>query len=317
MDKNSTKRHPIQVVSHRTGLSPDLLRTWERRYGVVRPGRTRGGHRLYSDSDIDRLRLVRQAIEPGRPIGLVAGLSRPELEEMVQEDHLAEPGTDQAGDGSLPPSSLFEAVEALEQIDAEALIRSLSTAAARSPGRVAREILVPLLQHLGRLWAGEPHPGRQLEIRLRPVGADETPAAGVAARLVVAAPARMGSELAAQMVVLTGARRGWQVVHLGLGVTASRIAQAAEGARAVALILDRVGPGSDAIVVVRELTTTLGGDAELLAVVGGDRAGRAGHLAGTTTVGSLEELESRLDHIRQRPTGPTIRDLATSGGESP
>ena len=42
----STKRHPIQVVARRTGLTVDVLRVWEKRYGVVEPGRSSGGHRL-------------------------------------------------------------------------------------------------------------------------------------------------------------------------------------------------------------------------------------------------------------------------------
>ena len=47
-------RHPIQVVARRTGLSADVIRVWERRYGAVAPKRVAGGRRLYSDNDIKR-----------------------------------------------------------------------------------------------------------------------------------------------------------------------------------------------------------------------------------------------------------------------
>ena len=50
------KRHPIQVVAKRTGLTADVLRVWEKRYAVVEPGRSDGGHRLYSDLDVERLK---------------------------------------------------------------------------------------------------------------------------------------------------------------------------------------------------------------------------------------------------------------------
>jgi DNA-binding transcriptional MerR regulator len=63
------KRHPIQVVARRTGLSPDVLRVWEKRYQAVEPGRTKTGRRLYSDDDIERLRLLREATSRGRRIG--------------------------------------------------------------------------------------------------------------------------------------------------------------------------------------------------------------------------------------------------------
>jgi MerR family transcriptional regulator, light-induced transcriptional regulator len=50
--------HPIQVVTRRTGVSADVLRVWEKRYAVVTPIRSASGRRLYSDADIERLRLL-------------------------------------------------------------------------------------------------------------------------------------------------------------------------------------------------------------------------------------------------------------------
>lgn len=46
----------MKVVVHETGLKPDTLRAWERRYGVPNPQRTSGGHRLYSQYEIDMLK---------------------------------------------------------------------------------------------------------------------------------------------------------------------------------------------------------------------------------------------------------------------
>ena len=56
----------IGVVAERTGLSQELLRAWERRYDAVVPVRSEGGQRLYTDADVDRLRLLRLAVEGGR-----------------------------------------------------------------------------------------------------------------------------------------------------------------------------------------------------------------------------------------------------------
>src|SRR5918999_1341804 len=78
--------HPIGVVTRRTGLSPDLLRVWEKRYHVVRPRRSSGGRRLYSDADIERLRLLYRATLAGRGIGQVATLSTPTLAALVRRD---------------------------------------------------------------------------------------------------------------------------------------------------------------------------------------------------------------------------------------
>ena len=83
------KRHPIKVVARRTGLSPEVLRVWEKRYAVVEPGRTKTARRLYSDADIERLRILRQATLLGRRIGEISGLTTEALAAQVKEDREA------------------------------------------------------------------------------------------------------------------------------------------------------------------------------------------------------------------------------------
>src|SRR5512143_21813 len=78
--------HPIQVVARRTGLSPDVIRAWERRYHAVAPQRSTTARRLYSNEDIARLQCLRQATQSGRRIGDVARLSLPELQALLQQD---------------------------------------------------------------------------------------------------------------------------------------------------------------------------------------------------------------------------------------
>ena len=84
-------RHPIQVVARRTGLSADVIRVWERRYRVVEPQRASNARRLYSDADVERLTLLRQATAAGRRIGDVAALSTAALRELVAADASAAP----------------------------------------------------------------------------------------------------------------------------------------------------------------------------------------------------------------------------------
>src|SRR5512132_1147185 len=81
-----TPRHPIAVVAERTGLSQDVLRVWERRYGVVTPTRGPGGQRLYTDADVERLALLNAATRAGRGIGQVAGLTTDAIASLVDED---------------------------------------------------------------------------------------------------------------------------------------------------------------------------------------------------------------------------------------
>ncbi|PPE74037.1 hypothetical protein C3942_11655 [Solimonas fluminis] len=65
----------IAAVSRLTGMPIPTIRMWERRYGVVAPARSTGNGRLYSRSDIDRLVLLKAAVDAGHAIGTIASLS--------------------------------------------------------------------------------------------------------------------------------------------------------------------------------------------------------------------------------------------------
>ena len=76
--------YPLRTAARLTGLSPELLRAWERRYGAVRPGRTPGGSRRYTAADLERLRLLKEAVDAGHRIGEIAVLPAAELQRRVE-----------------------------------------------------------------------------------------------------------------------------------------------------------------------------------------------------------------------------------------
>src|SRR6187200_3531359 len=73
--------YPIRAVSKMTGIGIDTLRAWERRYGAVTPTRDDRG-RMYTEADVERLRLLNGAVERGHSIGRLAGLSNDQLTEL-------------------------------------------------------------------------------------------------------------------------------------------------------------------------------------------------------------------------------------------
>src|SRR5688500_6713530 len=97
-------RHPIGVVAERTGLSPDLLRVWELRYRAVEPSRAADGQRLYSDDDVERLRLLRLGTLAGRSIRQVAQLPTEALTQLVREDEAARQRAARREERALPAS---------------------------------------------------------------------------------------------------------------------------------------------------------------------------------------------------------------------
>src|SRR5205085_2625955 len=69
----------IRSASRLTGLSPEVIRAWERRYALLSPQRTDGGYRVYTADDLDVLRGAKSLVSAGQSIGDVARLPRDRL----------------------------------------------------------------------------------------------------------------------------------------------------------------------------------------------------------------------------------------------
>jgi DNA-binding transcriptional MerR regulator/methylmalonyl-CoA mutase cobalamin-binding subunit len=280
---SSAPRHPIGVVSRRTGLKPDLIRAWERRYGAVEPGRSETRRRFYSDADVERLLLLRRVVNTGRGISQVAGLSNAELEALIA----AEPNpalaygqpvrtAPEGGLDEVAESILNRCLAAAQRLDVREMELELDRASVLfSRVHLMERLLVPLMRRIGELW----HQGT-----LRPI--HEHMASSVvrsflggmhgtchpeisAPHLVVTTPQRQRHELGALLAAATAACEGWQVTYLGPDLPPEEIAAAAlqKGARAVALSITY--PPDDPMLMddLRRLRRLLG--ARVALIVGG------------------------------------------------
>jgi DNA-binding transcriptional MerR regulator len=152
-------RHTIGTVARRTGLKPDLIRAWERRYSAVEPGRTETRRRSYSDADIERLLLLRRVIGTGRGIGQVAHLPNEELRALLTEEP-ALPSPLPPSSRMPPPASsdtaepyLSLSLAAARRLDIRDLEQQLERASvALSRHHVLDKLLMPLMQKIGELW---------------------------------------------------------------------------------------------------------------------------------------------------------------------
>jgi methanogenic corrinoid protein MtbC1 len=238
--------HPIRVVAQRTGLSPDILRAWERRYGVVEPVRAEAGPRLYTDEDVERLRLLRLVVEEGRSIGRVSGLSLGELEALVEEDerHRAEAGRERlaaADEGAAEHvRSALEAVSAMDPVRLDSVLVQAALGLGSAP--FLERVAVPLMGEVGERWhagtLGVAHEHLATATVERVLGwltwswpEKRGPV------VVVATPSRQRHELGARLCAAVAAEMGWRVVYLGSEVPATELARSADqrGARLVAL----------------------------------------------------------------------------------
>lgn len=253
---SSRKRHPIQVVARRTGLSADVLRAWEKRYAVVEPGRSEGGRRLYSDDDIERLRLLRRASRAGRRISQIATLASKELATLVHEDEREESvvGPETRGDDAATAElHLKAALAAAERLDGRELERVLNRAmAVLSAPVLIEQVAAPLMRTIGERWsAGGVRPSHEhlasavlLQVLGRVLEATEPPS--VAPNLVVATPAGQSHEFGALFVAVSAAAEGWRVTYLGPNLPADDLAAAVRDTGAEAVAVSLVFPEADA-----------------------------------------------------------------------
>ena len=84
-EQTTEELYGISAVSRLTGISPHVLRIWERRYQVVEPVRSDSRRREYSREDVRRLTLVKTLVDHGHSIRHVAGLATEQLEEQVRD----------------------------------------------------------------------------------------------------------------------------------------------------------------------------------------------------------------------------------------
>jgi len=83
---DDSAQYLIRTVSKRSGVKSDLVRAWERRYQAVNPIRTAGGHRVYTDQDIARLKLLNEATNNGHSISQIAQLSLDDLKQLIKKN---------------------------------------------------------------------------------------------------------------------------------------------------------------------------------------------------------------------------------------
>jgi methanogenic corrinoid protein MtbC1 len=293
-------RHPVRLVAARTGLSPHVLRAWERRHRVVAPARTEGGQRLYSDLDVLRLGLLHRLTGQGHGIGQLAPLPLAELERLARDASPAEPPPDaRRGTAADFREEVLRAVRRLDAGDLHSVLeRAVVTIGVPA---FLDTVAGPSLQAIGHAWRegslSVAHEHLATAVFRRVLGwimaTYEVHAA--APRAVVATPARQLHELGAMLVAAAAAAEGWGVTYLGADLPAADILAAARqvGARVVALSL--VYPADDPELPgeLARLRSDLPAGVALL--VGGAGVPRAAvEAAGARVVDSLGDLRRLL-----------------------
>ncbi len=302
----------MRIVVQRTGLSPDVLRVWEKRYGVVNPVRSTGGQRYYTDADVGHLRLLVRAIEGGRSVGQVAKMPLSGLEALVERDAEAARST-LSREGALSVDAndavLATALSAVDCFDAAGLERVLRTATVRLGAdemldTVVNPLLVTIAEraHEGLMRPAKVHLATSAIRRSLAWMTENTGSSTSAPCLVVATPAGQQHDLGAMLVAAAAASGGWHVVYLGANLPAGEIAVTADATRARGVALSIGSPTDDPNLAgeLRRLRLALPPGVQIVA--GGD--GASAYTAVLQEVGAiiLPTLEALRAWLRTRAT---------------
>jgi DNA-binding transcriptional MerR regulator len=279
--------YPLRTVARMTGLSPELLRAWERRYRVVTPTRTPGGTRRYSATDLERLRLLKAAVDAGHRIGDVARLDVAELaRRSARAEGLSVPAREE----------ILSAIGRLGSTESHRLL-SLQLSAL-GPARFAREVASPLVCEIGERWSdgrmgiAQEHLASGLLRSLLGSTLHPTASSRLGPRVVFATPVGERHELGLLMAALTALGAGVSPVYLGTELPVEDLLGAVEETGAAALALSIIAmPRSHATRAVNALHGGL--PAEVHLWLGGAGTSDLTLPSGVERIENLGDLEQR------------------------
>ncbi len=237
-DSNRIPTFNLKAVVQETGLKPDTLRAWERRYGLPEPGRTSGGHRLYSQRDIDILKWLVARQEEGltikRAVELWHQLAGDGQDPLYAEGYSLHNGqlnqTISAPAGESLENLRQNWVSACMAFDEMRAEQTLSQAFALHPVEtVCLELLQKSLAEIGQGWyqgditVQQEHFASELTMRRLEALLAASPPPTRAERILVGCPSEEEHTFGPLLLTLLLRRRGWEVLFLGANVPASRM----------------------------------------------------------------------------------------------
>ena len=224
----------IGELSRRSGVSPELLRAWERRYGLLQPTRSAGGLRLYSPDDLARVQAMQRHLADGYAAAEAAALATQttrrednEIATPTARDELAA-ALASFDDGSV--HAVFDALLARLSVDA-----------------LLRDVIVPYLHELGERWErgevsiAQEHFASTL-LRGRLLGLARGWGRGIGPVAVLACAPGEQHDLGLLAFGIALRARGWRIIYLGTDTPIASVADAARSCNPAAAVVSAVDP---------------------------------------------------------------------------
>ena len=305
--------YSIKTASRMTGLSPHLIRIWEKRYGAVEPERTDTNRRLYSDAEVERLNFLRLATASGHSIGNIANLPLNRLKSLVAKAEMNN-GVAPGGRRAASPAQGFHdsCLAAVKEFNAKLFEEMLQKAVVTLGHQgLLRQVVAPLAQTIGKLWrtgvltaAHEHFLTAGLRVFLGHLSG-QFQASPNAPRIIIATPSGQLHELGAVIVKDAAAQIGWQTIYLGANLPAAEIAGAVLQNQTLAVALSIVYPEDDPD-LAQELTNLRRFLPRGTQILVGGRAAPAYsetlRRIGAVVTDDIDVFCNQLDELRRRAT---------------
>lgn len=244
-----TPTYNLKAVVQETGLKPDTLRAWERRYGIPTPERTAGGHRLYSQHDIEMLKWLVTRQDEGLSISRAVDLWQALMVEGKDPLQIYQaPGSDSAENALSVGDSLIQIrdawIDACLSFNEQKADSVLAQAFALYPiETVCLQILQRGLAEIGLGWASgnvsaqQEHFASALSMRRIENLIAATPNPTRPQRLLIGCPPEEEHIFAPLLITLLLRRRGWDIVFLGANIPLARLEATIRAAQPQMVIL--------------------------------------------------------------------------------
>jgi MerR family transcriptional regulator, light-induced transcriptional regulator len=224
----------IGAFARRVGVSPDVLRSWERRYGLLQPRRSEGGFRLYDDEDAARVARMRAAVDHG--------LSAAEAARVV----LSGPGRPDHGALGDAAARLFTAIVAYDEASMHAILDE--SFEAFSIDIVLRDLVFPTLRRVGAEWqqgrleVSQEHFASHV-IRGRLLSLARLWGRGAGPLALLACVPGEGHDISLLAFGLVLRSHGWRVLFLGADTPVSTVIDAVRLTHPAATVVTSFDPG--------------------------------------------------------------------------
>lgn len=288
--------YTIKRAAERVGITAATLRAWERRYGVVTPGRSEGGYRLYDEDDVRALTLMARLVGDGWTPSLAA-------DEVRQRLDASPIPTRETSDGPAPRAYEEPLIAAAAALDVRALARILDEMFAVGSYEVVAEAhLLPAMEALGDAWAsgrvgvaGE-HLASHAVMRRLASAFEAAATYSAGPPVLVGMPPAARHEVGLFAFAVAARRRGLAVDYLGADLPVDDWVRAAQD-RAPAAVVLAVPTPSDVKAANAVIAAVRGAHPGLLVAVGGKEQGRVSGEAlrlGHAIAAGAAELAARV-----------------------